>query len=274
VTDRAPARVTSRDATFQRWQTLLTNRTKRNRAGEMLVQGVRPISLAVEHGWPVRALLHDGRTRRSAWADRLLGTVDAAQVLVAPELLAELGGKEESPELLAVVALPADDLERLQPAGVPLFTVFDRPSGPGNIGTLLRSVDAFGGDGLVVTGHAADPYDPQAVRASTGSVFAVPVVRMPSHREVLEWASAGSPRPAVVGTDEGAAIDVRDVDLAGPTVLVVGNETAGLSAGWREACDVLVRIPMAGTASSLNAATAGSVVLYEAMRQRSGGIRP
>jgi 23S rRNA (uridine2479-2'-O)-methyltransferase len=274
VTDRGPARVTSRDATFQRWQTLLTNRTKRNRAGEMLVQGVRPISLAVEHGWPVRALLHDGRAGRSAWADRLLGTVDAAQVLVAPELLAELGGKEEPPELLAVVALPADDLERLRPVGVPLFTVFDRPSGPGNIGTLLRSVDAFGGDGLVVTGHAADPYDPQAVRASTGSVFAVPVVRMPSHREVLAWAGAGSPRPAVVGTDEGGAVDVRDVDLAGPTVLVVGNETAGLSAGWREACDVVVRIPMGGTASSLNAATAGSVVLYEAMRQRSGGIRP
>jgi TrmH family RNA methyltransferase len=272
VTDRAPARVTSRDATFQRWQTLLTNRTKRNRAGEMLVQGVRPISLAVEHGWPVRALLHDGRARRSAWADGLLGSVDAAQVLMAPQLLAELGGKDDPPELLAVVALPPDDLDRLRAAGAPLVTVFDRPSGPGNIGTLLRSVDAFGGDGLAVTGHAADPYDPQAVRASTGSVFAVPVVRAPSHHEVLAWIAARSPRPAVVGTDESAAIDVRDVDLAGPAVVVVGNETAGLSAGWREACDVLVRIPMAGRASSLNAATAGSVVLYEAMRQRSGGI--
>jgi TrmH family RNA methyltransferase len=171
-----------------------------------------------------------------------------------------------------VVALPPDDLDRLRPAGVPLITVFDRPSGPGNIGTLLRSVDAFGGDGLVVTGHAADPYDPQAVRASTGSVFAVPVVRVPSHHEVVAWVGAGSPRPAVVGTDEGATVDVAEVDLAGPVVVVVGNETAGLSAGWREACDVLVRIPMAGTASSLNAATAGSVVLYEAMRQRSGGI--
>ena len=272
VTDGA--RVTNRDATFQRWQTLLTNRTKRNRAGELLVQGVRPITLAVEHGWVVRELLHDGRARRSAWAEGLLGTVDARRVQVAPELLAELGGKDEPPELLAVVALPPDDLGRLGPTGVPLVTVFDRPSSPGNLGTLLRSVDAFGGTGLVVTGHAADPYDPQAVRASTGSVFTVPVVRVASHREVLDWADASTPRPLVVGTDEGAALDVREVDLSGPVLVVVGNETTGLSAGWREACDVVVSVPMAGSASSLNAATAGSLVLYEAMRARSGGIGP
>jgi 23S rRNA (uridine2479-2'-O)-methyltransferase len=174
----------------------------------------------------------------------------------------ELGGKDEQ-ELIAVVGLRPDRLDRIpRPPGL-LAVVFDRPSTPGNIGTLVRSADAFGAHGVIVTGHAADPYDPRAVRASTGSLFAIPVVRVPSHREVLDWTSA-----RVVATDEHGATDVADADLTGPTVIVIGNETSGLSAAWREAADLTVRIPITGAASSLNAAAAGTVVLYEAARQR------
>jgi TrmH family RNA methyltransferase len=144
--------------------------------------------------------------------------------------------------------------------------VFDRPTTPGNIGTLIRSADAFGADGVVVTGHAADPYDPKAVRASTGSLFAVPVVRAPSHREVVAWASASS--AVFVGTDESGDVPVDEADYAGTRIIVIGNETRGLSSGWREACDRMVRIPIVGAASSLNAAAAATVVLYEAARQR------
>jgi TrmH family RNA methyltransferase len=186
--------------------------------------------------------------------------------------MAELGDKDEPPELLLVVAQPADDLDRIDLGPRSLTVALDRLSSPGNLGTLLRSADAFGATGVAVTGHAADPYDPRCVRASTGSVFSVPVVRVPSYRDLVERVDATAPRPVVVGTDEAGTVDVREVDLTGPVVLVVGNETTGLSSGWRERCDVLARIPMAGTASSLNAATAGSLVLYEAMRQRSGGI--
>ena len=149
--------------------------------------------------------------------------------------------------------------------------MFDRPAGPGNIGTLIRSADAFGAGGVVVTGHAADPYDPRSVRASAGSLFAIPVVRVPSHREVLAWRDAVAPaeRPQLVATDEHGDVDVADADLTGPTYVVIGNETSGLSAAWREACDVTVRIAMTGSASSLNAASAATVVLYEAARQRA-----
>jgi TrmH family RNA methyltransferase len=271
-----PVRVGSRNATFQQWQALLTNRAKRHRAGEFLVQGVRPVSEAARRGWTIRALLHDGRPAPSTWAAELWETTPAAaRFLVAPELMAELGEKlEGAPELLAVAQLPPDDLSRLGPGNQTLLVpVFDRPSSPGNIGTLIRSADAFGGTGLIVTGHGADPYDPRCVRASTGSFFSVPVVRAPSHREVIDWVgalrSAGSP-VTVIGTDENGAVDVRAADLTGPVVLVIGNETTGLTAAWRAECDVLVNLPMTGSASSLNAATAGSIVLYEAMRQRTG----
>ncbi|MBL7253804.1 TrmH family RNA methyltransferase [Paractinoplanes lichenicola] len=257
-------RVSTRNASFQQWQALLTNRTKRHRAGEFLVHGVRPITLAVEYGWEIRDLIYPDRQSLSAWARDMLDRTGARPVAMDPALVAELADKE-SAELIAVVGLPSfSDLPEAD-----LVVVFDRPSTPGNIGTLIRSADAFGAAAVVVTGHAADPYDPKAVRASTGSLFALPVLQLDRHDRLLDWAAKGGVQ--LVGTDEHGAVDVADHDLTGPTALLIGNETSGLSAAWREAADVLVRIPITGAASSLNAATAATVILYETSRQRSRG---
>ncbi|GAA2039065.1 TrmH family RNA methyltransferase [Catenulispora yoronensis] len=280
-------RVGSRNARFQQWQTLLGNRTKRQRAGLFVVQGVRPITLAVEQGWPVRELLVDGDRRLSRWAEDLLRVTDAEIVALPGELIAELGEKEveAAPEIVAVVEMPADDLARIPIKADFLGVAFDRPSQPGNVGTLIRSADAFGAHGVVVTGHAADVYDPRAVRASTGSLFGVPTVRTQSQREVVDWlagagagaeAGAGAATEAgiqvtIVGTDEDGDTDIEDYDFCAPTLIVVGNETVGMSTAWRDACDRVLSIPMGGIASSLNAANAGTVVLYEAARQRRGG---
>jgi len=264
--------VTTRNARFQQWQTLLSNRTKRHRSGEFLVQGVRPITMAVRHGWTVRALLYDSDRRLSRWATDILDGCKGEHVAMAGLLLAELGGKtlggtdQEPPELVAVVATRPDDLSRIPTGAAALVVVLDRPTSPGNIGTIIRSADAFVASGVVVCGHAADIYDPKTVRASTGSLFALPVVRAGSAAEVLGRARAGG--FSVVGTDESAQVDLGDHDLTAPTLLVVGNETTGQSATWRDACDQTVRIPIGGSASSLNAATAAGIALYEAARQR------
>jgi TrmH family RNA methyltransferase len=271
-------RISSRNARFQVWQALLTNRNKRLRAGEFLVQGVRPISLAVEQGWTVRVLIYDSERSLSRWAQDLLRDQRGAErVSMAAELLAELGEKEEAaPELVAVVEMPADDLDRIEVGPDFLGVVFDRPTGPGNIGSIIRSADAFGADGLIVTGHAADVYDPKSVRASTGSLFALPSVRVPSQREVMEWVTTrrteGVPI-VIVGTDEYGSADIFDHDLTQPTLLLIGNETSGLSTAWKDLADQLVRIPMTGSASSLNAANAATAVLYEASRQRAHSVK-
>jgi 23S rRNA (uridine2479-2'-O)-methyltransferase len=265
-------RVTTRNARFQQWEALLNNRTKRQRGGEFIVQGVRPITLAIDHGWQIRALLYDADAHQSAWARGVLDTTRATTVAVSGPLMHELGGKTDAtPELLAVVAIPDDDLARI-PTGSEMITiVLDRPTSPGNIGTLVRSADAFGASGVIVTGHAADVYDPKAVRASTGSLFSIPVVRAPAPRPVLDWVSAIRAEGIdvrLVATDENGQLDVADYDFTGPTMVLVGNETTGLSSAWRDACDLTLRIPITGAASSLNAATAASIVLYESARQR------
>ncbi len=141
---------------------------------------------------------------------------------MAGELLGELGGKADGvPELIAVVAMPADDYARIAVPPDFLGVALDRPSSPGNIGTVVRSADAFGASGVIVTGHSADPYDPQSVRASTGSLFAVPVVRDESPAGVLAWVRAqrhaGLPL-TVLAADEKGDVDVADQDLTGPTL--------------------------------------------------------
>jgi TrmH family RNA methyltransferase len=265
-------RVSSRNARFQQWECLLGNRGKRQRTREFLVQGVRPITLAAEFGWRFRALLYDAERPLSGWARTMLRDVPAIRVAMSPCLLAELGEKAaDTPELVAVVEMPDDHLDRIAVGPRFLGVVLDRPASPGNIGSIIRSADAFGADGIIVAGHAADVYDPKAVRASTGSLFALPVVRTPSYREVAAWVAAQREqgRPMVIaGTDEHGDRDVFDVDFTRPTLLVVGTEATGLSSAWRELCDETVRIPMTGAASSLNAANAATAILYEVARQR------
>jgi len=265
-------RVSTRNARFQQWEALLSNRAKRQRTGEFLVQGVRPITLAARHGWRFRALIYDAGRPLSQWAQALLRDVPAVKVSMAPTLLAELGEKEEgSPELVAVVEMPGDGLHRIEAGHDFLGVLLDRPASPGNVGSIIRSADALGAQGVIVGGHAADVYDPRCVRASTGSLFALPVVRTPGPGEVAAWVTALRARgcPVVLAaTDERGDRDVFDFDFTQPVLLLAGNEGTGLSGAWRELSDVVVSIPMAGAASSLNAASAASIFMYEASRQR------
>jgi 23S rRNA (uridine2479-2'-O)-methyltransferase len=318
-------RVSRENTLFQHLQTLQRNRNKRHRAGEFVVEGVRAINQALAHRWTVKALVYGAGRPLSAWARGVLaGAPDATRVEMLPALLQRLSDKEETSELLAVLAIPPDSTARLPqralplegpgppvppvppdqvggpddpsrpggPGGPLLVAVFDRPVYPGNLGQVIRAADALGAGGLIVSGHGADVYDPLTVRASMGSLFALPVVRLPSHREVGEWveglrrAAPGDPGDSVAPGTPGtgrlqivagsgeAQTPLEEVDLTRPTVLVFGNETRGLSAAYRDLADVLARIPMQGAADSLNVASAATILLYEAARQRRAAVRP
>ncbi len=263
-------RVTTRNARFQEWEALLGNRKKRNQLGGFLVQGVRPIDLALAHGWDFQEVLFDADRRLSEWARGVLDRADADVYAVSRELMAELGEKDaDAPELLAVVSMPDLSLGRFTAGPGFLGVVFDRPGSPGNLGSLIRSADAFGADLVVVTGHGVDPFDPRTVRASTGSLFSTPLARAERPGDVASWLAEQTETVRMVGTDERGERDLAEVDLRGPTLLVIGREADGMSRAWSETVDETARIPIGGAASSLNAAAAGSIVLYEAVRQRA-----
>jgi len=271
-------RVYSKNDIFQRLCALKENREKRSKYKQFLVEGVIVINQMLAQSWPVAAMLVGRGRRLSGWAKDAIARAKAEQLIeLSPKLLQELSDKEETSELLAVARIPADNLSRIE-FKTGLVVVFDRPTSPGNLGSSLRSCDAFGVDGVIVTGHAADMYHPQAVRGSMGSLFTVPVVRLPSHTHVAEWAATerkANPSLAIVGTSaEGGAAAINDFRFPLPTVLVLGNETFGLSAAYRETCDAVVRITMSGQVDSLNVSCATSILLYEIMRQRgfSGNV--
>jgi tRNA G18 (ribose-2'-O)-methylase SpoU len=186
----------------------------------------------------------------------------------------KLSQKEESSELIAIPRIPADDLARISQSDTPLIVILDRIASPGNLGTIIRSCDALGVDGILLTGHAVDLYTPETIRATTGSFFALPVVRVPSSKDILPWIEQQKqrhPSLAVVGTSAKAEQILSEYDFSRPIVLLIGNENHGLSLHYKQICDALVTIPMVGAASSMNVACATSICLYEISRQRGAG---
>jgi tRNA G18 (ribose-2'-O)-methylase SpoU len=263
------------DPAFRHVEFLKNSRTNRRRFGEFFVEGVKPIDQARRHRWPIRSVLYVGGRPLSSWArETLAATPEVRHVEVSPALMERLSDKHYPSDLVAVVAMPPDDAARIQPRPNTLVAVFDRPSSPGNLGSVIRSCHALGADGLIVTGHGPDVYNPQTVRASMGALFALPTVRLDSAGQVRAWVrEVAAPRSRtgavqVVGASGDAALPVDAVDLSQPTLLVFGNEATGLTAEYRAMCDVLVRIPMPGGADSINVACAAAVLLYEVDRQR------
>jgi TrmH family RNA methyltransferase len=260
--------VSTANAAFQRIEVLRRNRTKRHRYREFMIEGVRAINGALANAWAIRAFAYAKGRSLSRWASSILDASNAeSHYEMDATLFDDLSEKQEPSELIAVVAMQPDSASRIPVRGGMLVVVVDRPASPGNLGTLIRSCDAFGASGVIVTGHGVDLYDPAVIRASVGSFFAMPSVALASHREIGAWLEDVRPKlPAlrVVGTSAHATSQLGDYHWPPEVVLAIGNETSGLSHAYRELCDDIVSIPMQGTATSLNAAVAASIVLYEA----------
>lgn len=267
-------RILSRNADFQRMLALRDNRTRRLREGLLWVEGVRNINAALSQGWEVEGLLYARNVELSRWAQEKIASLPRAMgYQLSPDLLAELSNKEEPSELLALVRMRPRVLAEYLPEPQSLTALFDRPANRGNLGTLIRSCDALGVSALIIIGHGVDVHDPETIVASMGSYFAVPIFRAESITELEEWITAQRQRLhdfQVVGTSAHGSEPLHKLNLAHSSLLMVGNETNGLSRRLVETCDLLARIPMRNEsiATSLNVACAGTVLFYEAQRQR------
>lgn len=271
--------VLTANSTFQQLEALKTNREKRNQQKKFLIEGVITINQAMAQNAKITDIIHQLDAKLSSWGKEIIAKTNPKQIYqLSPELMEQLSDKEETSEILALVELPRDDPTRIPLSSKSLIVVFDRPASPGNLGSSIRSCDAFGVDGVVITGHAADPYHPQSVRGSMGSIFAKPIVRLPSHKELMAWLNDAQTdfgqKPTIIGTSAKAEVDIRDCKIEGPTVMVMGNESHGLSAAYKSLCDIMVKIPMVGSASSLNISCALSIMAYEAMLQRGPQRQP
>ena len=266
----------NRDNAFQRFDELKRNRNKRYKYNEFLVEGVRSLNEAVKNGWRIKSFLYQ-KDSLSGWASEMIRTVETeVNYCLTEELMGELSGKEDTSELMAVIEMRQDRLDGVQLAQNPFIVLFDRPSNKGNLGTMIRSCDALGADMLIVTGHGVDLYDPDVVVSAMGSFFNMPVVRVGDNTVLFDYINELKrkyPGFTVLGTTAHKEEPIYAVNLTGPVMVMMGNETLGLNRAFKEACDRLCTIPMSekSYATSFNVSCAASILLYEVTRQRAGG---
>jgi RNA methyltransferase, TrmH family len=251
----------------------LAHRSHRGRTDEFLVEGPQVVREALPY---LRRLFVTERARRREAVLVAAAETHGVTVLdVTEPVLAALAETVTPQGMVGVAALEGPDLAGVT-AGATLLVVLWEAADPGNVGTVIRSADAAGADGVVLTAGSADPHNPKAVRASAGSLFHLPVAAgTPGHATLVACRDAGLQLVAAAADGDR---DVDGVDLIRPTALVFGSEAAGLPMAVRRTCDVTARVPIhtsprpgyTGHAESLNVAATVAMFVYEAARQRRG----
>jgi TrmH family RNA methyltransferase len=187
-------------------------------------------------------------------------------IAVSSTVLAKVAYGERSDGIVAIVETPRLGLDDLVLTDDPLLIVVEGVEKPGNLGAVLRTADGAGAHAVIAADPRTDPFNPNAIRASLGTIFTVPLVAAAS-TETLAWLADRGIRPVVAIVD--APTDYAAADLRGPLAIVLGSEAAGLTPAWRDPRVTPISIPMHGIADSLNVSIAAAIVLYEAVRQRS-----
>lgn len=238
--------------------------------GYCAIEGVRIIEEAVRSGLRFKALfVSEGAEQR---AERLLPQISShAEALLLPQDVFASAVATEAPQgVAALVKLKDFSLEQALAAPGPLLLIIAGVQDPGNLGTMLRSAEAFSATAVLLAGGTVSALNPKAVRAAAGSLFRMPVLQV-SLTDVISKLREHGIR--VIGTSSHKGTPVDEVELGEPLALLIGNEGAGMGRHAMAQVDELVAVPHSPRVESLNAAVAASVLLYEAQRQRKSGDR-
>ena len=268
--DAMPRLVTSYSNPLVKAARDLRDKRHRREQGRFLAEGLRILTEAREAGRvPVEmffAAASEGHPLVRALADAVEAGGGEA-IATTPDILAKLSGKDNPQAVVGVFQAWDTPLKALDRSTSGIWLVAERLRDPGNLGTILRTGDAVGAGGLILIGECVDPFSVEAVRASMGALFTVPVVRT-EWEPFLAWLRGGAGQLVGLSLDTDAGY--RDVAYQAPTFLLTGNEAHGLPADFAAECDMLVKLPMLGKADSLNAAVATAVMAYEVLAQQRG----
>jgi TrmH family RNA methyltransferase len=246
----------------------LHDRKSRRAEALMLVEGFHELSLAWNAGMGLQTLFVCEELVRPDERELLL-KVELAQVeciSVSRAVLEKMTYRENPDAWLGVARIPSNNLENLQVNNDALLVIVEGVEKPGNLGAILRSADAAGAHAVLVCDGRTDAWNPNVVRASKGSCFSLPIIET-SSKEAFDWLCAN--KVSIFSATPSAEILHWAVDMQGPSAIAVGAEKEGLTDLWLRAPAFPVKIPMRGLVNSLNVAQALTLVVYEALRQRS-----
>lgn len=240
----------------------LSSRKQRQAQGLFVVEGIRHVGEAVESGAAIQYLLYAPDLLTSDYAYSLITQLSLQNIPIfstTPDIFSDLADKENPQGILAVVQQRLTPLASLSQENFSWGVGIISPQDPGNLGTLMRTLDAAGADGLIVLEQGTDIFHPTAVRASMGTIFWKPVVYA-SFSEFLTWQKVHQFH--IYGTSAKGSVAYSDVNYQRPAILLLGSEREGLVEEQLAVCDALVRLPMRGHATSLNLSVAAGVLLY------------
>ena len=236
----------------------LHQKKARNETGLFLVEGIHHVGEAFEAGWDIESVLYASGLLTSPFAHDLISRLSFQPQPVTPQVMESMADKENPQGIIAIVRQRKVKLSELK--SITRAVALVSPQDPGNVGTILRTLDAVSADALFMLDGGVEQYHPSVVRASMGTIFWKPIVQA-SFNEFLGWARDG--KYQLIGTSAKADMDYRSLTPQTPWILVLGNEQKGLSQEQVSACDVTVSLPMQGRVSSLNLAVAAGVLLYQ-----------
>ncbi|MCC7119840.1 MAG: RNA methyltransferase [Anaerolineales bacterium] len=236
----------------------LRQKKMRVETGTFLVEGIHPVGEVLQAGWEVETIIYAPELLTSSFANELLARASGLDLQpVSAKVIESLADKENPQGILAAVRQKKMTLAEL--SAVSRAVALTAPQDPGNVGTILRTVDAVGADALFILDGGVELYHPTVVRASMGTLFWKPVIQT-SFQEFLAWAQKAEVQ--LIGTSAKASLSYKDLIPKPAWALVLGNEQKGLSAEQSAACNLVVSLPMRGRVSSLNLSVAAGVLLY------------
>ena len=257
-----PRQVTAfSNSTVKRLRSLRDKKARRSER-MFLAEGLRIIAEARDSGRLPEIIAFSAEGAKHPLAAEIIAATEAAggeAIETTAEILSKMSGKDNPQMLLGAYRQPETSLDRIDRSAAPMWIAAQALRDPGNIGTILRTGDAVGAGGLILIDECADPFSVEAVRASMGAAF-TQAIATARWADFLAWLRSGAGQ--LVGASLKAEQDYLDADYETPCFLLIGNEQQGLPAAYEEACDLLVKIPMAGRADSLNAAVAAAVMAF------------
>lgn len=222
-----------------------------------MIEGLQQVGAAIEAGWKIEALLYSPQLLSSEFGNDLVSHFEGRVEEVSASAFATIAGREHPQGILAMARRRHRSFESVIPAlcGAALIS----PQDPGNVGAVLRTLDAVGGSALYLLDGGVDPYHPTAIRAGVGATFVIPVIEG-GFEEFLSWRRSHGIQ--LIGTSARAPTHYLEARPTAPWILLLGSEQKGLSDEQKRACDILVSVPMRGRASSLNLAVAAGILLF------------
>ena len=253
------------NAEYQIIKSLKLNRVKRNKLREVFIEGIECVKQAINANIEITRIIIKSMDSLSEWGKDVIKQNNNAKIIEMSNILYnELADKMNPSEMLITAKIKQNEICDINKKNT-FIIAFDRPSDHGNLGSIIRTANAFNVDGIFIIGHGIDIYEQKVIRASLGSIFFTKIVAIKSIEILLDYIKIQKieNNMEIIGTDSNGTISLKDCKVNRPVMVIIGNEAKGMSIRLKEICDKIIKIPMDGNINSLNVSCAASIIMWE-----------